>query len=239
MINFGTLKSKIENRLTESYGKDTLKKDLTRFKKLVLENKNISKLYYLYDELSSKKGLNESIASELINQSIVVYENTINKISKKNLEELNLWVGHIKSNNNYENLDNLFSTSVLTLENKIKSKKIILENLKTSPEQTETVKKLPVEKLVNVANKTLSNFINSLNEESKKTLTKILSEDENKLKLKYELIKEDVLDKLEDIKKNETDSDVLKTIDETLNRLQNENFDRISFFKLQELNRSI
>ena len=43
MINFGILKSKIENRLTESYGKDTLKKDLTRFKKLVLENKNISK----------------------------------------------------------------------------------------------------------------------------------------------------------------------------------------------------
>ena len=93
--------------------------------------------------------------------------------------------------------------------------------------------------MVNVANKTLSKFINSLNEESKKTLTKILSEDENKLKLKYELLKEDVLDKLEDIKKNEKDSEVLKTIDETLNRLQNENFDRISFFKLQELNRSI
>jgi hypothetical protein len=238
-MKFGLIKSKIEKLLTESYKKNSFKDTLFVFKELVLENKNISKLYYLYDELSSNKGLNESIASELINQSIVVYENTINKISKKNLEELNLWVGHIKSNNNYENLDNLFSTSVLTLENKIKSKKIILENLKNSPEQTETVKKLPVEKLVNAANKTLSNFINSLNEESKKTLTKILSEDENKLKLKYELIKEDVLDKLEDIKKNETDSDVLKTIDETLNRLQNENFDRISFFKLQELNRSI
>lgn len=238
-MKFGLIKSKIEKLLTESYKKNSFKDTLFVFKELVLENKNISKLYYLYDELSSNKGLNESIASELINQSIVVYENTINKISKKNLEELNLWVGHIKSNNNYENLDNLFSTSVLTLENKIKSKKIILENLKNSPEQTETVKKLPVEKLVNVANKTLSNFINSLNEESKKTLTKILSEDENKLKLKYELIKEDVLDKLEDIKKNEKDSDVLKTIDETLNRLQNENFDRISFFKLQELNRSI
>jgi hypothetical protein len=238
-MKFGLIKSKIEKLLTESYKKNSFKDTLFVFKELVLENKNISKLYYLYDELSSKKGLNESIASELINQSIVVYENTINKISKKNLEELNLWVGHIKSNNNYENLDNLFSTSVLTLENKIKSKKIILESLKNSPEQTETVKNLPVEKLVNVANKTLSKFINSLNEESKKTLTKILSEDENKLKLKYELLKEDVLDKLEDIKKNEADSEVLKTIDETLNRLQNENFDRISFFKLQELNRSI
>jgi hypothetical protein len=170
---------------------------------------------------------------------MVVYENTINKITKKNLDELNLWVGHIKSKNNYENLDNLFSTSVLTLENKVKSKKTILENLKQSPEQIKTIKSLPIEKLVNVANKTLNNFINSLNEESKKTLTKILSEDENKLKLKYELLKEDVVDKLENIKKNEADTEVLKTIEETLNRLQNENFDRISFFKLQELNRSI
>ena len=238
-MKFGLIKSKIENLLTESYKKNSFKDTLFVFKELVLENKNISKLYYLYDELSSNKGLNESIASELINQSVVVYENTINKISKKNLEELNSWVGHIKSKNNYENLDNLFSTSVLTLENKVKSKKIILENLKNSPEQNETVKNLPVEKLVNVANKTLSKFINSLNEESKKTLTKILSEDENKLKLKYELLKEDVVDKLEDIKKNEVDSEILKTIDETLNRLQNENFDRISFFKLQELNRSI
>ena len=238
-MKFGLLKSKIEKTLEESYKKNSFKDTLFIFKELVLENKNISKLYYLYDELSSNKALNESTANELLNQSIVVYENTINKISKKNLEELNLWVGHVKSKNNYTDLDNLFSNSVLTLENKVKSKKIILENLKKVPEKIETVKTLPVEKLVSVANKTLHNFINSLNEESRKTLTKILSEDENKLKLKYELLKEDVLDKLEDIKKNEKDSEVLKTIEETLNRLQNENFDRISFFKLQELNRNI
>lgn len=238
-MKFGLLKSKIEKTLEESYKKNSFKDTLFIFKELVLENKNISKLYYLYDELSSNKALNESTANELLNQSIVVYENTINKISKKNLEELNLWVGHVKSKNNYTDLDNLFSNSVLTLENKVKSKKIILENLKKVPEKIETVKNLPVEKLVSVANKTLHNFINSLNEESKKTLTKILSEDENKLKLKYELLKEDVVDKLENIKKDELDTEVLKTIEETLNRLQNENFDRISFFKLQELNRNI
>lgn len=238
-MKFGLIKSKIEKLLTESYKKNSFKDTLFVFKELVLENKNISKIYYLYDELSSNKGLNESTAFELVNQSIIVYENTFNKIPKKNLEEINLWVGHIKTKNNYQDIDNLFSNSVLTLENKVKSKKIILENLKKIPEQKETVKNLPINKLVNVANKTFNNFINSLNEESKKTLTKILSEDENKLKLKYELLKEDVVDKLEDIKKNETDTEVLKTIEETLTRLQNENFDKISFFKLQELNRNI
>lgn len=238
-MKFGLIKSKIEKLLEESYTKNSFKDTLFVFKELVLENKNINKLYYLYNELSNNKALNESTASELLNQSIVIYENTINKIPKKNLEEINLWVGNIKTKNNYQDLDNVFSTSVLTLEDKIKSKKIILETLIKKSDQIEAVKNLPIKKLVDVANKTVNDFINSLNEDSKKTLTKILSEDENKLKLKYVLLKEDVLDKLEDIKKNETDSDVLKTIDETLNRLQNENFDRISFFKLQELNRNI
>ena len=100
MINFGILKSKIENRLTESYGKDTLKKDLVQFKKLVLENKNISKLYYLYDDLSSKKGLNESIVDDYINSCITIYENTVNKIRGiakiKKEEEFN-WLKVLKT----------------------------------------------------------------------------------------------------------------------------------------------
>ena len=238
-MKFGLIKSKIEKLLEESYTKNSFKDALFVFKELVLENKNISKLYYLYNELSKNKALNESTASELLNQSVVVYENTINKIPKKNLEEINLWVSNIKTKNNYQDLDNVFSTSVLTLEDKIKSKKTILEALIKKSDQIETVKNLPVKKLVDVANKTVNDFINSLNEDSKKTLTKILSEDENKLKLKYELLKEDVLDKLETLKSLETDNDILKTINESLNKLEIETFDRISFFKLQELNRNI
>jgi hypothetical protein len=238
-MKFGLIKSKIEKLLEESYTKNSFKDALFVFKELVLEDKNISKLYYLYNELSKNKALNESTASELLNQSIVVYENTINKIPKKNLEEINLWTGHVKAKNNYQDLDNVFSSSVLTLENKIKSKKTILETLIKKSDQVESVKHLPVKKLVDVANKTVNDFINSLNEDSKKTLTKILSEDENKLKLKYELLKEDVLDKLETLKSLETDNDILKTINESLTKLENETFDRLSFFKLQELNRNI
>jgi len=41
------------------------------------------------------------------------------------------------------------------------------------------------------------------------------------------------------MKTSETDSEVVKTIYETINKVEKENFDRISFFKLQELNRSL
>ena len=70
MKNFGLLKSKIENVLLESYSNNTFKNEITTFKKLVLENKNISNLYYLYDELNSPKSLNESFVNDYINECI-------------------------------------------------------------------------------------------------------------------------------------------------------------------------
>jgi lipoate-protein ligase A len=78
-----------------------------------------------------------------------------------------------------------------------------------------------------------------LDESNKKVLVKILKEDENKLETKYQILKETVVDKLEDLKEKENDSDVINTISETIKKLETENFDRINYFKLFELNKSI
>jgi len=239
-MKIGLIKSKVEKCLTESYGRDTFKPNMFIFKELVLENKNLIKLFFLYDELSSKKSLNESTGTELINESITLYENTVNKITKKQIDEVNLWLADVKTENKYENLDNLFSTNVLTLENKIKSKKIILENLKQEPSDvTEISEKIPLKQLVNVANKTVTDFLGSLNESDTKKLKSILSEDEKKLKLKFEVIKESVTDKLEELKESESDTETLQRINETLNKVNAEEFSRINYFKLQELNKNI
>lgn len=238
-MKFGLLKSKIEKCLVESYVNNTLKRDLFVFDQLVVKNKNINKLYYLYDELSSKKGLDESVASEFINQSITLYENTINKISSSDVEDLNLWVEGIKSENNYENLDNLFSSNVLTLENKIKSKKVILENLKKKENSDEELNNVTINEMVSIANTTVKNYISSLSENEKRKLESILLESDEKLKIKYEIIKEDVVDKLNDLKSQETDNDIKSKIDETISKVQSENYDKLNYFKLQELNRNI
>jgi hypothetical protein len=153
--------------------------------------------------------------------------------------DLNLWLSEIKTNNNYEHIDNLFSNNVLTLENKIKSKNTIVENLKSSPVKMEGTLNLPVKKLVDVANKTVNKFLEGLNENSKKTLMKILSENEDKLKLKYEVLKETVVDKLEELKEIENETEVISRIDETIGKIQKEKFDRINYFKLQELHKNI
>ena len=130
MIKFGLLKSKIEKTILESYSKNTFKTEMKNFKKYVLENKNISKLFYLYDEMSSNKGLNESVVDDYINECITIYENTINKLTGKQMSEILSWVKETESENQYQIIDDLFSTNVLTIESRISSRKLIKESLK-------------------------------------------------------------------------------------------------------------
>lgn len=238
-MKFGLLKSKIEKCLVESYTNNTIKRDLFVFDQLVAKNKNINKLYFLYDELSSNKGLNESVASDFINQSIVLYENTINKIQKSDIKDLELWVEDINTQNNYQDIDNLFSNNVLTLENKIKSKKVILESLKKTEETNNELKNVSINEMVKIANKTVKNYLSSLSENEKRKLESILLESDEKLKLKYEVIKEDVIDKLMDLKSKETDNEVKSKINETITKVKKEKYDKLNYFKLQELNRNI
>jgi len=238
-MKFGLLKSKIENCLVESYANNTLKRDLFVFDQLVVKNKNINKLYYLYDELSLKKGLNESVATDFVNQSITIYENTINKISKSEINDLILWVSDVKTKNNYEDIDNIFSNNVLTLENKIKSKNIIIENLKKKEDLDDSLKNVTITEMVKIANKTVKNYLSSLSENEKRKLESILLESDEKLKIKYEVIKEDVIDKLMGLKTNESDSEVKSKIVETIKKVESEKYDKLNYFKLQELNRNL
>lgn len=238
-MKFGLLKSKIEKYLVESYINKDFEDKLFVFNELIIKNKNMSKLFYLYDELSSPKSMNESIANDYINESVVIYENTINKITKKQLDEISMWVGHVKTKNEYSEIDNLFSTNILTLENKIQGRKVILENLKKTNQTESLVENISLNTLVEAANKTVNNFLNGLNESNKKSLLKILSENDQKLQNKYDILKETVLEKLEDLKLSESENDVIKRINETIQKVTNEEYNKIAYFKLFELNKNI
>lgn len=236
---FGELKSKIETYLTESYQKQTLKDNIFVFEQLVLKNKNISKIFFLYDELSSNKGLNESTATEFVHESITAYENLVNKVTPKQIFELKSWIGHVKSENKYQDIDNLFSNNILTLENKIKSKKIITESLKKQKEDSKQVINVPLNSMIKVANKTVENYISSLNESERKELKKILSTPKETLIENYNEEKENVISKLSEQKEKEADTETIKTIDQVLNKLQTESFSELNYYKLKQLNEGL
>ena len=196
-MKFGILKTKIEDLLIESYKNDTLKRDMFVFDELILKNKNLSKLYYLYEELSTNKGLSKELANELINQSITLYENLVNKISSENINEIKLWVGSQNTKNRYADLDNLFSKNVTDMINKVVSKNQIAESLMKNTEKPKPIIKASLNEMVDVANKTVKTYISSLNESEQKELNKILSKSDKDLKVRFEIIKEDVLEKLD------------------------------------------
>jgi uncharacterized protein YkwD len=144
-------------------------------------------------------------------------------------------VGHIKCENTYKNIDELFSLNVLTLENKIKSKKTILESLKNTPQSQKEIIEVPLNSMVNVANKTVEKFISSLSESEQKELKTILSTPKETLVENYNKIKDEVLNKLNG-KKKESDSETQETINKVLNKLQTESFNELNYYKLKQLN---
>lgn len=234
-MKFGLIKSKIEKCLTNSYLNESFKKDIFIFNELVLKNKTLKEMYYLYDELSSNKGYCEEFASEFITESVNVLKEKSKKLDKSSVNELNLWLSEIVTENIYEDIDNLVYTNNLQVENKIKSRKTITESLKKVNENLTDIVKLPVSKIVEVANTTLENYLSTISESERKEVKKILSEDNDKLLVKYEVLKESTLDKLNDLKSTSEDLEVTSRINETINKLKNETYNRVNYYKLKEL----
>ena len=238
-MKFGIIKSKIEKVLLESYTNNTFKDVVKTFNYIVLDNKNLSRLYYLYDELNSNKGLNESVAKDYINESIKIYENTLNNITESDIRKINIWLSDVKCENIYENIDNIFNLDVLNIESNIESKKVVVETLKKAPVKKQETVNLPISTMVKVANKTISNYVDSLNESEKEELTNFLKEDDGDLKQKFQLLKESLLTKLEDMKSSESDTTIQLRIDETLTKVSSEKYDKLTYFKLKNLNENL
>lgn len=238
-MKFGILKSKIETLLSESYAKNTFKKEISFFKKSVLDNKNISKLYYLYDDLNSNKGLNESVVESYINESISIYNSITKKIKSDELNVIKNWVKNVKSENQYSHIDDLFSDNILAIESKINSKKLIFESLKKKPKSIVDAPKVPIKTIISIANKTITNYVNNLSESDKKELVDLLSQDDGVLKENFEPLKSSVISKLTTLKRENTDYETVKKINESIEKVESEKYDKLTYFKLKSLNENL
>ena len=151
-----------------------------------------------------------------------------------------MWVEHVKTDNDYQIIDDYFSSDILRLEHKIKGKSVILETIKKNKieEGTEVIN-VPISKMFEIASETIEDYVNNLSESDKKEVVKILNENEDKLKIEFDIIKENVVDRLERMLNEETDLDVKTTIEQTIKKVEVEPFDRINYIKLKNLNRTI
>jgi len=237
-MKIGILKSRVEKLLSESYGKGTFKEEIKNFNRNVLSNKNISKLFFLYDELSTNKGYEQKLAEDFVFESITMFENIINKTDKRDLEKLKKWSVGINSHNQYQDIDNLFYNTgdVLHLENKVRSKKVIVEELKKSPiVESKKVINLPLSSMVRIANKSIEEFVVNLSESEKKELNSLLKDDESVLLERFQNLKDEAVVKLVVVLESESDESVKSTINETIDNIKTKKFDRLEYFKLKNL----
>jgi hypothetical protein len=132
-------------------------------------------------------------------------------------------------------VDSLFSTGILTIESRIKSKKLISESLTKQPLKEEEVINVPISSMISMANSTISKFVDNLNESEKKEFNRLLSVDDSELNPKYTTIKESVVDKLNTMYNQNHDHSTRKAINETIEKLSTEKYDKLNYYKLKSL----
>lgn len=234
-MEFGFIKSKIETKLVEAYNNKTFDKELKVFKNLVLENTDIKKLYYLYDVLSSNKGYQESFAEDYVNECVNLYKTM--KISSKLLNKLNDWTKNVVCENIYKDIDVVLFKNTMIVENIIESKQRIIKTLSTKKDESEVIN-ISMDKMVEVANNTLKNYLSTISESEQKEIKKYISLPQSEIIKRYEVLSEIAIEKLETIGED-SDDDVKLKINETIEKIKNENVDVISLVKLKSLTENL
>ena len=233
-MTFGKIKSIIENDLLESYKNEKeFKQSLKEFRQNVLNNKNMSKLYSLYDQLTTPQGFNESDAKDFLEEGISLIQKLVPSIkTPKTLSE------NVK--NKYSNIDSLVYSDKLDLMERIQSKKYLIKTLSSSKDDSvkESIN-IPLKSMVNIANQTINNYLENLDESTKKEFLSLMNEDTSVLKEKFETLRETTINKLGVILENEKEFEMKTKLSETIDRLKVENFNQLNFLKLKNLEESI
>jgi hypothetical protein len=240
MNTFGTIKTKIEKVSAELYKKPEFKGFISELKIMVLENKDISELYYIYDDLSKSKGLPKDIADDYLNETLE-YSEILIESSETSLKKIDRWVSsYIKeSTNDYKDIDNaIYNKSIRNLESILESKNRIKKTL-ISEEVKPIVKEsvtLPISTMVKIANDSLKKEINNLNETDLKELNGILTLTSDEIKKEMSELKESVVKGLKTTLTESKDSDLNDTIQNTINKIMDSKEDHYNLYKLRKLN---
>jgi hypothetical protein len=232
-MTFGTIKSIIEKNLLESYKNEKeFKKLLREFNQNILMNKSMSKIYSLYNQLNSPQELSESDAKEYLQEGVqLIQKLLVNVKLPKTLSE--------EIENKYSDLDTIVYSNKLNLSERLQAKKNLIKVLSSNNVVVKESINIPVKSMVNIANQTLRNYIETMDENSKKEFLLLISEDSQSLENKFEVIRENTITKLQNNLEKEEEFELKIKLSETIDRIKNEKFDQLNFLKLKNLEESI
>ena len=240
MNKFGTIKSKLLNKLTESYtneNKSEIKDILTTIK----ENKDFKEMYLFYEEIENKY-IEDKETAKLYVEGV---ENMLTKTQQELqnfCESLDKKLGEVEiiKNELYESLDVLGQKDTLSnIENKVIAKKKLVEHLITIKEinKPESGTHTTNESLLNavLANNFNVLYSNTLSEQEKKDLKDILILSNEDLTNKTNDLKESLYSQIDSLLNESADDEVKTKLNRVKEEIKNKDTSRISYYKLLEL----
>jgi hypothetical protein len=232
-MKFGKVKTIIENNLSESVkDKKIFKENIKNFKKHILSDKSLSKLYVLYGDLTKPRGLSESAARTYLDEGIDWGKKLISK------SKIPVILNKVDENQ-YENIDKLIYETANNLDELVVIRGSVLKVLMQPIAVNENKVNIPVSSMVKVVNNKVNEYINSLNDETKKEILSLLKEDRTKLNTDFLSLKEDTEKKLFELTLTETNIEVKEKLLKAIEKVKSDKFDILNYYELKSLNKSL
>ena len=240
MNKFGTIKSKLLSKLTESYANEN-KAEIKDILTTIKENKDFKEMYLFYEEIENKYIDDKETAQLFVEGVINILKQQVGDLSNfcTSLNKM-INVESINENEVYNSLDTLTENDSLSnIEKKVKAKKKLVEHLTTKKEIKESKDStlIPNENLLNAVLTNNFNVLysNTLSEQQKEELKNILSLSHEDLLSKTTELKESIINQVSTLisESNETDlsTKLMKVKDEV-----NEMFpSKLNYYRLTEL----
>ena len=243
MKKFGVIKSKLLNKLTESYANEN-KAEIKDILTTIKEDKHFKEMYLFYEEIENKFIEDKETAKLYVEGLSLYFGEPIGNINKFNMfcESLNNKLGDIEINTNelYESLDILSEKDSLSnIEKKVIAKKKLIEHLTTKKDinESQETKFVTNENLLHavLANNFNILYSNTLSEEQKIELKTILDLSNEDLENKTTELKESILNQIGEIINESKDSEMVTKLSKVKDEVLKKETSKINYYRLTEL----
>jgi hypothetical protein len=240
MNKFGVIKTKLLNKLTESYtneNKGEIKNILTTIK----ENKNFKEMYLFYEEIENKY-IDDKETAKLYVEGVI-------SILKQQMDDLTTFctslnkminVEAINENEIYNSLDILIEKDSLSnIEKKVNAKKNLVNHLTTKKEIKESKDStlIPNENLLNavLTNNFNALYSNTLSESQKEELKNILSIPYDEIITKTTELKESIVSQVSTLLSESNETDLINKLNAVKDEVNQMFPSRYNYYRLNEL----
>jgi len=240
MNRLGVVKTKILKKLTESFGSGD-KSEMKQILNKIVSNKDFKEMYLFYEEIENKYFDNTDVAKlyvEELNSILKSKSKTITDVCN----ELNESLQDIEAENNelYSCLDQLAEDDSLSnLDKKIIAKKKLIEHLTTKKDikLEESISFTGNENLLYsvLANNFNTLYSEKLNENQKEELKTILSLTNEDLDKNISELKENVLNKVNNILVESKDGELSGKLQSVISEVNSMNTSKYNYFRLKQL----